>query len=122
MHRTISIAVIIAGLSHVFCCFLPALFSIISLFTSMGAISVLPSFINSWHNFMHAWESLIITISAIFLALGWILYFISKKINCHNTGCKHGACEPKKEHSGKIMLFATLLFLVNLSGYLFLHI
>ncbi len=122
MYRGISWVVITTAVSHVFCCVLPGIFSVLSLMASFGMISVLPSFMESWHGFIHVWETPIIIGSAVLLTFGWIAYGISSRIDCHNTGCEHSSCTPKKKHSAKIIWGATILFAINLSIYLMLHL
>jgi fumarate reductase subunit D len=99
---------------HVFCCVMPTIVTILSLLSGLGLIS--------FHEFMHDWEVPIIVASALILALGWALHFVSLKLDCHDTGCHHGACAPKKVSTSKLLWIATGLFAVNLTIYLTLHL
>ena len=104
-------AIIVSETSHVFCCVLPTLISIFSLLAGLGLISILPSSIIDIHEIMHVWEAPMIMVSSGILAFGWVLHFISLKIDCHNTGCHHGPCSSKKNNTSKIMIIATVLFI-----------
>lgn len=121
IHKGLSWAVILSETSHVFCCVLPSIFSVLSLMVSLGLVSAMPSFMTIWHEAMHRWEVPIILFSAVMLGLGWLFYTVSKKLDCHNTGCGHEPCAPKKEKSSKLLMIATVLFLINISIYLALH-
>jgi hypothetical protein len=119
--KTIVWAVLLSEASHIFCCVLPTLFSLMSLMAGAGVISVMPGFIVHMHDFMHDYEVPMIIVSALILALGWGLYFYSKKVDCHDTGCGHGPCKPKKDKVRLLLIAATVLFLVNVSVYMLFH-
>lgn len=114
-------AIIASESSHVFCCVLPTVFSVLSLLVGAGLIGVLPTFIVDFHHVIHTYELPIILVSMIILGLGWVMDYWAHKIDCHHTGCAHGSCEPKKYKAHKILLIATVLFAVNLMIYLVLH-
>jgi hypothetical protein len=115
-------AVVVSETSHVFCCVLPTLVSIFSLLAGLGVISILPSSILDFHEIMHDWEIPMILISAFVLALGWVLHTVSLKIDCHDTGCHHGPCTPKKRSTSKMLAIATTLFSINIIVYFALHV
>lgn len=113
--------VIAAGLSHIFCCVLPAVLSLLSLLVGAGVVSSLPFGLESLHDRMHDYEMYIIAFSGAILVLGWIVDIISRRVDCHDTGCGHGPCAPKKRRSHIILIAATLLFAVNVTAYFVLH-
>lgn len=121
LQNTLFAAIILSETSHVFCCVLPTIFSVLSLMAGFGLVSVVPGWLTDFHDLMHRWELPIIAVSGVVLALGWGLHWYSKKIDCHDHGCGHGPCEPKKDKTKMIMQAATLLFVVNVSIYLVFH-
>jgi len=121
LQKQINLAVIVAETSHVFCCVLPTVVSVLSLLTGLGVIGSLPVSLLVLHDFLHAWELPIIIASGVLIALGWGLLHYSRKIDCHDTGCGHEPCGPKKKKSSKLLLFATVLFVVNVGVYTIFH-
>jgi len=113
--------VVLSELSHVFCCVLPSVFTMLTMLMTMGVMSAMPSWMNDVHNVMHGWEIPIITASGVVLALSWGVHLISKRIDCHDTGCVHEPCEPKKDKNALILRIATVLFVINISVYSFVH-
>jgi len=122
LEKGISLTVILAEASHVFCCVLPSIFSAINLLVSIGLVSSMPAFMTVWHEAMHDYEMPIIIFSTAMLALGWVVYAIGYKLDCQTTGCGHEPCAPKKKRSSKLLVIATVLFLVNISIYMTLHL
>lgn len=114
--------VLVSEFGHVFCCVLPSVFSILSIMVGMGLIGAMPLWLASWHEIMHGWEIPIITFAGVVVAMGWLLHYISIKIDCHDTGCGHGPCGPKKKKASKVLMVATALFLINIVVYLSVHI
>lgn len=114
--------VVLSEVSHVFCCVLPSVFSILTVLVGMGVLGALPFGLNGMHDVMHDWEIPIILTSAVILMLGWSLQIISKRMDCHDTGCGHEPCEPKKKKTDRILRIATFLFLINVTIYTFVHI
>ncbi len=113
--------VVLSEVSHVFCCVLPSVFSVLTVLVGMGLVGVMPVWMEGLHEFMHGWELPLITMSGSILVLGWALHFVSKSIDCRNTGCEHEPCEPKKKHTARVLKIATLLFVVNIAIYLSIH-
>ncbi len=113
--------VVLSEVSHVFCCVLPSIFSIITVLVGMGLMGVMPVWLDEFHHVMHDWELPLIVMSASVLVIGWALHFVSKKINCHDTGCGHEPCGPKKKKTAKILKFATFLFIINIAIYFSVH-
>ncbi len=114
-------AIVLSETTHVFCCVLPTIFSVLSLFAGLGLIGVIPSYMVNMHDVLHRWEVPMLIVSGLVLALGWILYLYSRKVDCHDSGCHHGPCEPKKSHVSMVLLIASLLFVVNLAVYTVFH-
>ena len=84
-------------------------------------IASLPGVMIVFHDFMHRWEVPIIVFSGVILLLGWGISWYSDKIDCHDSGCGHAACKPKKNKVHLILVAATVLFSVNLAIYLYAH-
>ena len=109
----IASSVLITGLSHIFCCGLPLLFSFLSILVGLGVTTVLPAGLVEFHEAMHLWELPILIFSGVVLLVGWSLHIISERIDCHNTGCVHEPCGSKKKKSHRILIIATFLFCLN---------
>ncbi len=122
LQRITSWFVVISEISHVFCCVIPSIFSILTILAGMGAMSALPIWMVGAHEVIHGWELTIIVISGIILAFGWLLHIISKRIDCRDTGCIHEPCGKKKKNTTIILKIATLLFIVNVTIYITVHI
>lgn len=120
-HRHLSIAVLLSEFSHVFCCILPTVFTVLSFAANLGLVSVLPGFILDWHEYIHGYELPIIIGSGAMLALGWLAYLSTRKVDCHDEGCCHPPCEPQKNTNARILQIASVLFLINISIFLFVH-
>lgn len=116
-HRVLSLAAIAALVPHLFCCVLPAVSSLAGIGTALGL-----SFLNSLHiDWVHENEELLLGFSGFMIALagGFILY--SRKMDCHDTGCCHGSCQPNKKRSLLAFYVASGLFTINLMVHFFLH-
>lgn len=113
--------IIASETSHVFCCVLPTVFSVISMMMGVGMVSSMPGWMESLHGIMHEWEIPMIAFSGGVVLIGWALYYVSKRMDCHDTGCTHGPCGPKKKTTATILKIATVLFVVNVSIYLVFH-
>ncbi|MGB4056835.1 MAG: hypothetical protein WBK77_01985 [Alphaproteobacteria bacterium] len=114
-------ALIVSEASHVFCCVLPTVFSVLALLSGLGFISALPAGWATFHDAMHHYEIPMIIVSALILVGGWWLYYYSEKIDCHDTGCCHGPCAPQKSKTRVFLKIATILFVVNLLIYGVFH-
>ncbi len=114
-------ALIASETTHVFCCVLPVLFSVISLLTGFGLIAVMPGWLEGVHDLMHGWELPVIAVSGVILAFGWFLEEYSRRIDCHDTGCQHGKCDPRKDRAKAILKIATVLFVFNVLIYIGFH-
>ncbi|MEM6781854.1 MAG: hypothetical protein AAF569_08325 [Pseudomonadota bacterium] len=123
LQKSILTAVVVSETTHIFCCVLPILFSVLSLMVGTGAIAVMPVFVEDMHTAIHDYEIPMIITSGIILFLGWILYAISKKLDCKEDGCMrdHGPCEPRKDKARIILVIASVLFMVNVTVYFVFH-
>lgn len=115
-------ALVLSESTHVFCCVLPTLVSIISLLAGAGALSFIPVAVLDLHDLLHHWEVPMMVFSAIILGFGWGLHYLSRKLDCLETAsCCHTPCAPKKNVTFKIMLVATVLFIFNIAIYFVFH-
>ncbi len=114
--------VIASEVSHVFCCVLPSLFSVLTLLVGMGLIGVMPFGFDKFHNVMHSYEIPLMLMSGLVVLMGWGLHYISQKMDCHDTGCGHGKCTQKKKKTVNVLKVATVLFLLNVSIYFIFHV
>ncbi|MCB9991356.1 MAG: hypothetical protein H6867_08235 [Rhodospirillales bacterium] len=121
VQKSLALAILVSETSHIFCCVLPTLFSLVSLATGLGLIAAMPTGLEALHEIMHEWEAPMILLSGAIILLGWGAHYLSVKLDCHNTGCVHEPCGPKKKQAGKILKIASLLFVFNVSIYLFFH-
>ena len=121
VQKSLGWAIIASETSHVFCCVLPTLFSMLSLATGFGLIAAMPLGLQVLHEMMHHWEVPMILASGFVVMMGWGAHFLAIKLDCHDTGCAHGPCTPKKRKAGKILKVATILFVANVSVYLVFH-
>ena len=76
---------------------------------------------NAIHESLHDYEGHMAVFSGVMLALGWAVQIFSWKIDCHDTGCHHGPCEPRKHRVSKILWVASALFVINLIALSFFH-
>lgn len=121
MKKAIFGAILVTEISHIFCCVLPTLFSLLSLLVAAGMISTMPPGLTFMHDFIHGYEMTIIVASAFVLAFGWALHGVSKMIDCRNTGCVHEPCVPKKKMTSRVLIIASILFAFNISIYFGFH-
>lgn len=122
VQNTLSWMAFISMVSHLFCCVLPAFLSVLTILVGFGLIGVMPMWVDSMHHIMHDWEMPLIIGSGAVLSLGWLIQFISWRIDCHDTGCGHEEpCAPKKKRSARILIFATILFVINVLVFFGAH-
>jgi len=121
IQKSLNWAVIASEGMHIFCCVLPTLFSLLGLLAGLGVVAALPPSMIAFHDFMHDWEIPMIATSGAVLLLGWAVVIYSQKMDCHSTGCAHGACAPKKSRANMILKIATILFVVNVVIYFGVH-
>ena len=120
-HKIVFWGILATEISHIFCCVLPMLFSLAGLLTTLGLVVVMPDWLDHLHHVMHEWEIPAIALAGIMVALGWGLHFYSYKEDCHDHGCHHKPCTPRKKAAAKILIFASFLFVVNMLIFLFFH-
>lgn len=119
-------AILVSEASHIFCCALPTLFSILSLMGSFGLIVVMPGWMQSLHGALHAYELPLIIFSALVIGLGWALHYLAHhqhKIGAHDHECcdhDHGA-PTKAKTTHIILLIATILLVINVFVYFTFH-
>lgn len=112
-------AVVLSQMTHVFCCGLPALFSVLSVLSGLGVLGALPSSVNFLHEILHEWEMPLLIGSGVVLALGWALHIYSRRLDCLKmASCQHKPCAPKKKKSEYILLGASALFFINVVAFL----
>lgn len=112
---------LLSEVSHVFCCVLPSVFSVLTMLVGLGILGAVPVGMVQFHDFMHGWEMPIMVTSGGILLLGWALHIISEKLDCRSTGCAHEPCTPKKKKTSRILKIATVLFVVNVAIYVSVH-
>ncbi len=113
--------VILSETTHVFCCVMPTLFSLLSLFVGAGLIAALPPGWQALHDTLHLYEVPLIIFSGAVIALGWGIDLYARRIDCHDTGCGHPPCKPVKKRAHIVMKIATVLFVCNLIIYFLFH-
>lgn len=114
-------AVVLSETSHVFCCVFPTIFSVMGLLAGVGVVAAMPAFMVSMHEYLHVWEVPMIIGSGVTLLLGWAAVLYGDRIDCHSTGCGHGACAPKKSRAHMVLWVATGLFVFNVLIYATMH-
>jgi len=114
-------AIVATETSHIFCCVLPTLFSIASVLVGFGVVATMPGWLETLHDTMHGWEIPMIIMSATVVAIGWGLHYYSLKNDCHDHGCHHEPCGPRKRAASKILVIATILLAFNLMIYFGFH-
>ena len=124
--KTLLAAILISETSHIFCCVLPTVFSIVSVLSGIGIISTLPTGWRHVHDMLHHYEVPMIIFSAIVLALGWGMHWYTEHMGPHeqHKHCCDGHCGPKgakKNNIHTILKIATILFFVNVTIYLVFH-
>lgn len=122
--RNLALAVIASESTHVFCCVIPTIVTLISVLASAGVISQVPVFMLDFHEILHHYEIPIIAGSGFMLVLGWILYAISRRIECQKPHCEphETVCGPQKNNSRAVLIGATLIFILNITVYLTVHV
>ena len=121
LKRHLGLAVLASELSHVFCCVLPTLVTVLGALANLGLATAAPGFILEIHEFLHAYEMPIIVFSGVMVAMGWTIHLSSRRVDCHDTGCVHPPCTPKKDNNARILVIATVLFAINLVVFFGIH-
>src|SRR5262245_42082343 len=96
IRKTALTAIIISEASHIFCCVLPTVFSLVSILSGAGIITTLPHGWVELHEVLHAYEIPMIVFSAAVLALGWGLHYYVEHMGPHeqHKHCCDGQCGP----------------------------
>ncbi len=121
LHTALHWAVVVSAASHVFCCILPTVISLFSIMAGFGILSALMPAFEHMHDVLHAYETQILVFSGAMLALGWTAQAWSWRVDCHDTGCHHGSCSPKKRRASRMLWVASGLFIFNMLTILFVH-
>lgn len=121
IQKSVFWGVLLSETSHIFCCVLPTVFSLISLAAGFGMAVSMPPFLERIHENLHAWELPILFFSGFILAAGWGLTTYSARLDCHDTGCTHGPCHPQRKRAYVVLKIASVLFLINIIVFLGVH-
>ena len=106
-NKAVKIGIIASILPHLFCCVLPIVLSLLSLFMPVEA---------HWHIIPHNFEPVLFTFSAIMLLFSW--YLVLKDCKCD---CDH--CKGKDNHKAQkiILCVITALFIISIILHIFAH-
>lgn len=106
-NKVIKLGIIATILPHLFCCVLPIVLSVISLFFPVEA---------HWHVIPHDFEPVLFMFSAIMLMISWYLVLFNCKCKCEH-------CEKPENHKTQKIILAciTLLFIISIVIHLFAH-
>lgn len=107
-NKAVKIGIIASILPHLFCCVLPIVLSVVSLFVPEVAHS---SF------FMPEWlEPWLFVFSALMLGLSWLLVI-------RDCPCKCGACHDESGHKPQkiILIVVTVLFIASIALHIVAH-
>lgn len=123
LHKSLLTSVIVAETTHVFCCVLPTLVTLISLAGSISSSIALPGILLDIHEWLHDFEIPVIIFSGVTLALGWGMYMLAKRIECARPHCTphETSCSPQKKNAHLILMIATILFVANVTIYITVH-
>jgi hypothetical protein len=112
-HRIIHALNLVAS-SHFFCCVLPVAAKAVALGAGAGLFSATLAL----HARLHTYEPYLLMFSGLVFAVDFAAQYHASKVDCHDTGCDHPPCEPKKIRIRKFTLLAGALFFVNLAFFL----
>ena len=121
VQKPLLVALLATEISHIFCCALPTLFSLMSLAAGLGLVAAMPPGLEALHAALHDWEIPLIVLSGAVVTFGWILHELSRRIDCRSTGCVHESCSPRKARAHMVLKIASGLFLLNVSVFAFFH-
>lgn len=118
--------IIVAEGSHIFCCLVPTLFSLLSLLSTFGLIITMPGWLSWLHDVMHDYELYMIGFSAFVVVLGWGLHYLAHHAHVFgdhaHTCCDHDHGAPTRASTThKILLLATALLVINMIVYFGFH-
>jgi hypothetical protein len=112
-----NLAALASLLPHLFCCVLPAVSSLAGV-GAVAGMSILQGLHIDW---VHKNEMTLLVFSGVMIALSGAFQLYSRKINCHDTGCDHGPCEPRKNKARWAFWIALGLFVINLAVHFLMH-
>lgn len=104
-NRAVKIGIIASLLPHLFCCVLPVVLSLISLFApEIAHTSFIPESVEPW----------LFVFSALMLVLSWILVL---------RDCPCAECEAEKSHKTQkiILSIITVVFIVSVLLHIIVH-
>lgn len=111
-------SVLAMSLSHILCCGIPAVLSIINLLAGIGLIATIPASMTGLHEILHDIELPMVVVSAALLVFGWAMHLSTYSMRCTSTGCEHPPCPKTKRRNMMLLSAASLLFAVNFCMYL----
>ncbi|MFQ6778271.1 MAG: hypothetical protein ACLRFI_03170 [Alphaproteobacteria bacterium] len=106
-NKAVKIGIIASLLPHLFCCVLPIVLSVISLFAPEIAHSeLIPEWIEPW----------LFVFSALMMGLSWILVM-------QNCPCKCADCKEKSNHKKQkiVLTVVTCLFVISVLLHIVAH-
>lgn len=119
-------AIILAEGSHIFCCLVPTIFSVLSLLSTFGLIIAMPGWLSWMHDTMHEYELMMIGLSAFVVVLGWGLHYLAHHAHVFgehdHTCCDHDHGAPARASTThRILMIATVLLVINVVVYFGFH-
>jgi hypothetical protein len=124
LQRGLLWTVILAESTHIFCCVLPTVITLLALLASFGAVAQMPVFILDLHEALHAYEIPVMIFSGVTLVAGWVVYAVARRIECRKDHCEpheNQTCAPLKDHTRTVLIVATFLLAINMTVYWSLH-
>lgn len=121
VHHVIGWVALLSAFSHVFCCGIPMVMAILGVLAGLGTFSTLLPGYNALHDLLAQYEIALVAFSLAILCLGWGLQLHASHVDCHDTGCHHEPCNPKKARARKLLWLATAIFVMNTGMVFFLH-
>ena len=104
-NKAVKIGIIASVLPHLFCCVLPIVLSLVSLFApEIAHTEFVPEWIEPW----------IFVFSALMLGLSWVLVY---------QDCPCAECDEEKTHKKQkiVLIVVTSLFVISVVLHLFAH-
>jgi hypothetical protein len=108
---------VMAEATHIFCCGIPITVAALSLGGAGGAFA----FLHAFHDVMHDYEVPVLLGSAFLLALSGALQYVSFRLDCRRTGCRHGDCTPRKFRASLLLKLALVVYGINLLLFFLLN-
>lgn len=123
LQRPLLWTVLLAESTHIFCCVLPTVITVLAVLASFGTVAQMPVFLLDIHELLHEYEVPVILFSGSVLLVGWGIYALSRQIECQKSHCEphETICAPAKDHTRWVLVAATILFMINITVYVTLH-